>query len=267
MGFFDSVKKTGLDLKTNHEIQKKIQDGIELTEEEKTFFLTKNPDKTISQVKQEFDDKQTLKKHKLHKIGTFTDRVKFFEDEKGMYYFTAKKELNPEEKYYLVDFQWGGPQYQAVSTTTTTGKDKQQGRSGSAIAGGLLGTVLAPGVGTVIGAAAGGSRKKKTDINRKSKTTTEQVEQATPASLIFIKYGDEKGEKLFLNFSCDSTAASLAKDLTYTSENSIYPTNDDSSNSGFFSAADEILKFKELLDQGIITQEEFDLKKKELLGI
>lgn len=32
------------------------------------------------------------------------------------------------------------------------------------------------------------------------------------------------------------------------------------------SAADEILKFKALLDQGIITQEEFDAKKKQLLG-
>lgn len=33
------------------------------------------------------------------------------------------------------------------------------------------------------------------------------------------------------------------------------------------SQADEIVKFKALLDQGIITQEEFDLKKKQLLGL
>ena len=33
------------------------------------------------------------------------------------------------------------------------------------------------------------------------------------------------------------------------------------------SDADELKKFKELLDQGIITQEEFDAKKKELLGL
>ncbi|MDO5089435.1 MAG: PH domain-containing protein [Leptotrichiaceae bacterium] len=32
------------------------------------------------------------------------------------------------------------------------------------------------------------------------------------------------------------------------------------------SAADELIKFKRLLDQGVITQEEFDKKKKELLG-
>ena len=33
------------------------------------------------------------------------------------------------------------------------------------------------------------------------------------------------------------------------------------------SAADELKKFKELLDMGIISQEEFDAKKKQLLGL
>ncbi|MBR5601424.1 MAG: SHOCT domain-containing protein, partial [Clostridia bacterium] len=33
------------------------------------------------------------------------------------------------------------------------------------------------------------------------------------------------------------------------------------------SPADELKKFKELLDMGIITQEEFDAKKKQLLGL
>ena len=33
------------------------------------------------------------------------------------------------------------------------------------------------------------------------------------------------------------------------------------------SAADEIKKFKELLDMGAITQEEFGAKKKQLLGL
>ena len=33
------------------------------------------------------------------------------------------------------------------------------------------------------------------------------------------------------------------------------------------SSADEILKYKNLLDQGIITQEEFDAKKQKIMGI
>ncbi|MHD0398327.1 PH domain-containing protein [Staphylococcus simulans] len=40
------------------------------------------------------------------------------------------------------------------------------------------------------------------------------------------------------------------------------PTEDKST---IISAADELLKYKELLDAGILTQEEFDIKKKELL--
>ena len=32
-------------------------------------------------------------------------------------------------------------------------------------------------------------------------------------------------------------------------------------------AADDLLKLKELLDAGILTQEEFDAKKKQLLGL
>ena len=35
----------------------------------------------------------------------------------------------------------------------------------------------------------------------------------------------------------------------------------------FFSSADELKKYKELLDSGIISQEEFDVKKKQLLGL
>lgn len=40
-----------------------------------------------------------------------------------------------------------------------------------------------------------------------------------------------------------------------------------SANTKNASSADEILKYKNLLDVGAITQEEFDLKKKELLGL
>ena len=39
------------------------------------------------------------------------------------------------------------------------------------------------------------------------------------------------------------------------------------SNNGAVSPADELKKFKELLDSGVITQEEFDAKKKQLLGL
>lgn len=41
----------------------------------------------------------------------------------------------------------------------------------------------------------------------------------------------------------------------------------DRGEAGSFSAADEIRKYKELLDDGVIAQEEFDAKKQQLLGL
>ena len=43
--------------------------------------------------------------------------------------------------------------------------------------------------------------------------------------------------------------------------------DEDVQDAGAVSAADEIKKFKELLDSGVISQEEFDAKKKQLLGL
>ena len=44
-------------------------------------------------------------------------------------------------------------------------------------------------------------------------------------------------------------------------------TMEQNHNSVPVSAADELKKFKELLDMGAISQEEFDAKKKQLLGL
>lgn len=50
-------------------------------------------------------------------------------------------------------------------------------------------------------------------------------------------------------------------------ESYIYNKNKKQDNVQSISVADEILKFKQLLDMGAITQEEFDIKKKELISI
>ena len=56
---------------------------------------------------------------------------------------------------------------------------------------------------------------------------------------------------------CNSTNVSVLDD------NEVIPQ----ATSGGVSSADELKKFKELLDMGVITQEEFDAKKKQLLGL
>lgn len=47
-------------------------------------------------------------------------------------------------------------------------------------------------------------------------------------------------------------------------ESSMKPSNSEKTS---FSVADELIKYKELLDAGVLSQEEFDKKKQQLLGI
>ena len=60
--------------------------------------------------------------------------------------------------------------------------------------------------------------------------------------------------------ACHSHNVSLIQDDEEAAETTLTST-------GEGSAADELKKFKELLDMGAITQEEFDAKKKQLLGL
>lgn len=55
-----------------------------------------------------------------------------------------------------------------------------------------------------------------------------------------------------------------SKDIMELTEDAVAKISD---NQQHYSEADELLKFKELLDKGIITQEEFDGKKKQILGL
>lgn len=73
------------------------------------------------------------------------------------------------------------------------------------------------------------------------------------------------------NIAVDKVSAKSISDkaheilLTLKQKNSMPQTAPN--NTASVSAADEIMKFKNLLDMGAITQEEFDAKKKELLGL
>ena len=50
-------------------------------------------------------------------------------------------------------------------------------------------------------------------------------------------------------------------------ESKINPVVQQTASGQNYSSADEILKFKELLDMGAITEDEFNIKKKQILGI
>lgn len=58
-----------------------------------------------------------------------------------------------------------------------------------------------------------------------------------------------------------------SRDLVDITDEDIAKMNEQENTQSTVSAIDELKKFKELLDMGIITQEEFDAKKKQLLGL
>ncbi len=58
-----------------------------------------------------------------------------------------------------------------------------------------------------------------------------------------------------------------SRDLVDLTDEDIAKINAQQNGQSAISSADELKKFKELLDSGIITQEEFDAKKKQLLGL
>jgi len=114
--------------------------------------------------------------------------------------------------------------------------ERSAGKTG---AGAVIGTVLAPGIGTIIGGAIG-AKKKDT-------------------STFFLDFADYETKQKF------TVQVKPIKNTTDIS--SFRVSNIRIEDDSVTSSADELLKFKALLDADAITQEEFDAKKKELLGL
>ena len=79
------------------------------------------------------------------------------------------------------------------------------------------------------------------------------------------KHADAANAKIIDFSKCPKCNSSDITALTDEEWQNINNNSESTTNS--MSAADELKKFKELLDGGVITQEEFDAKKKQLLGL
>ena len=168
--------------------------------------------------------------------------------------------------FRLLDYSWNGPLYNTVSKSKTVGTQKGKTKRKGRLLGAAVGTLVAGPVGLAIGAAHGtGNKKHSSDSQSNTFTTDTKVEAPAPATIQLENI--ETKEILVISYSCksdqNSTMLSFRKiDNTQKVVNETIPTITSS-----IDPYEEVKKAKELLDMGIITQEEFDIKKKELLGL
>ncbi len=136
------------------------------------------------------------------------------------------------------------------------GKTVTKGGLGSAVVGG----VLFGGVGAIVGSVAG--KKHQQEITEyKIKITTNNT--FFPSVYIdFLSAGKEKEGSFThkINVKLAQEVLSLLTQITNSQAEPQTTTND-------ISVADEILKFKQLMDSSIITEEEFNSKKTQLLNL
>lgn len=108
----------------------------------------------------------------------------------------------------------------------------------------LVGGALAGGVGAIVG----------------SNTAKEETKQVGGTQILRVNMVTYTGRCQHISVPSQNVLAFLDECLL--DKDTSIPQQQSAS-----SSADEIMKYKNLLDQGIITQEEFDAKKKQLLGL
>lgn len=135
----------------------------------------------------------------------------------------------------------------------------------SVASGGLgraaFGALTFGGAGAIVGGITGKKKTKSTCTSMEIKITVRDYPQPS----FYIKLINAEMKKNSFTYK---SVAKMAQDIlsalqliTDSQNTSAEPQHVSSS------SADEIRKFKELLDDGIITEEEFEAKKKELLGL
>lgn len=124
----------------------------------------------------------------------------------------------------------------------------------------LVGGVLFGGVGAIVGGVTGGKKSKPICNSLRIKITTNDINNPT-VYVDFLNTSTKKDNIIY------KTWFDLAQKCLSTLQLITNGNKEEIKDKPVESNADEILKFKNLLDQGIISQEEFEIKKKQLLNL
>ena len=141
----------------------------------------------------------------------------------------------------------------------------------SIVKGGLgravVGGILFGGVGAVVGGATGKRKSKTVCTSLKIKISLDNM--VSPVEYIdMIATPTKKESPVYQRqMKAAQEILSILQIMCETNEKATEKTPESTKVDAFSSSADEIMKFKQLLDSGIISQEEFDAKKKQLLDL
>ena len=137
--------------------------------------------------------------------------------------------------------------------------------AGGGLGRAVLGGILFGGVGAIVGGITGAGRIKQVCRSMKLSVSLKNA-HVNVAYIHFISTEVKTGGFIYRTAQdCSQRCSSLLE--TILDENRSMELTAEYNSTQVYSTADEILKFKALLDQGILTQEEFQAKKKELLGL
>ncbi|MDO7879945.1 MULTISPECIES: SHOCT domain-containing protein [Enterococcus] len=180
-----------------------------------------------------------FKNHSDYNVGDM-----YFDDKHGKIFIKKSLTMNRSQAVYNYD--------ELISYTPIFEGGKIKKHHG--ITRAIVGGVIAGPVGAVVGAGTGG---KEFDTIKRLGFILHLTENRSQNYMLIIS---ESKTDSFLTKSTledyNNIAAKLDQIISSNTKES-FPSGSD---------ADELRKFKGLLDDGIITQEEFDEKKKELLG-
>lgn len=254
MGLF-SRKKEKCVICNIEEGSKKISDGMICSKclQEAGLFLPIN--KTLK-VTTSDDVRNSLIESKNNKelysnfVATKTTGY-FIADEKNkLWIIPGKKGVIPKV-YKFTDIV----NYELLEDGETITKG---GGLGRAIAGGIL----FGGVGAVVGGVTGGRKSKELINSLRIKITIKN--NRTPELYINLITMKTKSTSMLYKLSYEGAQSVLSILDLIADENK---TGNDTPSGSNISVADELIKLKKLVDQGVITEEDFNLQKDKLINM
>lgn len=190
-------------------------------------------------------------------MGMLSLSVTLRENSDGNIYFDKVDDF-----FEIIDYSWEGPRYKTVTTTNTVnkhgGKDKTKKKGG--LGGALVGTLIMPGVGTAVGyALTHGSQTKHGGKDRIDTTQNTQEEEIKSNATMTLR-SLSTGKSFTIGFKCNTQTDAELRNFPMNVGRKEAPVAEQKD------AVTLLKEYKSLLDDGIISQDEFDKKKKELLG-